>query len=268
MDSNRSCRFFLDWLVRKMALLDSAAPYRVPTAGQRRRSHCIAIVRGRCDTASAEVSSDGFARAPNYMSTEELGGHFHAGPAVTGAALMFAAAAVPALASGGLPDLAHLSATAALGAALVALTSFDLTTFRLPDVLTLSLLAAGLLVAMLPPPHLLDSLLGASAGYGLLWSVSTVYLWIRGHAGLGLGDAKLMAAAGAWLGVEALPTVLLMASVLGLSGAILLQVCGAKLNARTRLAFGPFLALSFWLVWLYGARLNWFGLPLGDFGLR
>jgi len=133
---------------------------------------------------------------------------------------------------------------------------FDLATFRLPDALTLPLLVAGLLVAMLSPQHVLDCVLGAVVGYGLLWSIATGYRWFRGHDGLGLGDAKLMAAAGAWLGVEALPTVLLVASVLGLGGAIFLQVCGTKITARTRLAFGPFLALSFWLVWLYGAWLS------------
>jgi leader peptidase (prepilin peptidase)/N-methyltransferase len=172
---------------------------------------------------------------------------------VVGAMLMFAAAAAPALATGGLPDTAHLAINAGLGCALVVLVSYDLTTLRLPDVLTLPLIVAGLLVAMLSPPHLLDRVFGAGLGYGLLWLVATGYRVVRGHAGLGLGDAKLMAAAGAWLGVEAIPTVLLLASVLGLSGAIVLQVCGAKLSARSRLAFGPFLGVSFWLVWLYGA---------------
>ena len=194
-------------------------------------------------------------RARDDVATDEWTHEIDARAAVAGAALMFAAAAAPALATGGPPDMAHLAIMGGLGAALVFLASFDLVTLRLPDALTLPLLVAGLLVAMLSPPHLLDGVLGAVAGYGLLWSVATGYRWVRGHAGLGLGDAKLMAAAGAWLGVEALPTVLLEASVLGLGGALFLQVRGAKLSAQSRLAFGPFLALSFWLVWLYGAWL-------------
>jgi leader peptidase (prepilin peptidase)/N-methyltransferase len=172
-----------------------------------------------------------------------------------GAIVILAATAAPALAAGGLPDLAHLAIGAGLGGALAALISFDLTTLRLPDALTLPLLVAGLLVAMVSSPSLLDRVLGAGVGYGLLWSVATGYRWVRGHVGLGLGDAKLMAAAGAWLGADAIPMVLLLASTLGLSVAIVLRVCGAKLSAQSRLAFGPFLALSFWLVWLYGAWL-------------
>jgi leader peptidase (prepilin peptidase) / N-methyltransferase len=191
----------------------------------------------------------------NDMIADEVTFGVPARLAAVGATLAFAVTAVPALAAHGLPDSANLAISAGLGAALVGLSCFDLTDFRLPDALTMPLLAAGLLVEMRLPPHLLDAVLGAVAGYGLLWLVATVYHRIRGHAGLGLGDAKLMAAAGAWLGIEALPTVLLVASLLGLGGAVLLQVCGTKLSARTRLAFGPYLALSFWLVWLYGA---WF----------
>jgi leader peptidase (prepilin peptidase)/N-methyltransferase len=78
------------------------------------------------------------------------------------------------------------------------------------------------------------------------------YRYARGRDGIGLGDAKLLAAAGAWVGVEALPTVLLIASLSGSVFASILKLRGMTLTSETRVAFGPFLALSFWLVWLYG----------------
>ncbi len=69
------------------------------------------------------------------------------------------------------------------------------------------------------------------------------YRQLRGRDGLGLGDAKLLAAAGAWLGVESLPWLLLIAALLGLAMAL---VRAGPLRAETAVPFGPPLALSFW----------------------
>jgi len=151
-----------------------------------------------------------------------------------------------------------LAATAVLGSALVLLSAIDFETRRLPDSLTLPLMAMGLAAAVALDREGQDwvvlgwRILSAGSGYLTLWGVAKAYLVLRGQPGLGLGDAKLMAAGGAWLGVEGLPTVLLVASV-----AALLLIAGAALRgheitAKTSLAFGPFLALGIWLVWLYG----------------
>ncbi len=85
-----------------------------------------------------------------------------------------------------------------------------------------------------------------------LRGVGALYRWVRGRDGLGEGDAKLLAAIGAWVGLEGLPTVLLGAALTGLLWALWLRLRGAALTATTALPFGPFLALAGWVVLLLG----------------
>ena len=90
--------------------------------------------------------------------------------------------------------------------------------------------------------------LGAALGWLVFASVAAGYRALRGREGLGGGDAKLLAAAGAWLGWQALPQVMLLGAVAALVGAGVLRLA----RDGARLAFGPWLALAIWLVWLYG----------------
>jgi leader peptidase (prepilin peptidase) / N-methyltransferase len=115
---------------------------------------------------------------------------------------------------------------------------------RLPDVLTLPLLALGLAVASLAPlPGLaspLDSALGAVAGFLVFYLVARLYAAWRGRPGLGLGDAKLLAALGAWLGVAGLAPLILIAALAGLGFAL----ASGKRRPEDAIAFGPCLALA------------------------
>lgn len=121
----------------------------------------------------------------------------------------------------------------------------DLSSHRLPDVWTLPLIAVGLGLALIGlGPDLWSSVLGGAIGYGLFWAIGTFYFARNGREGLGLGDAKLFAAAGTWVGVYLLPYVLLVACVAGLLHA------GVQRQSSARgIAFGPALALGFWLIW-------------------
>lgn len=129
----------------------------------------------------------------------------------------------------------------------------DLRCYRLPDPLTLPMLLVGLLVTSRAwPASLPDHLLGAVVGYGALAIIAWLYRSARGRDGIGLGDAKLLAAAGAWLSWQALPAVVLTAAVLALT----LTAASAlwrrmPLSAVTRVPFGPYLALVLRLIWLY-----------------
>ncbi len=162
-----------------------------------------------------------------------------------------AALAVAAWAS--LADPGRVWADCVLGWALLTLAWIDVNSFRLPDILTLPLLAAGLLLtAWLEPEDALDHALAAMAGYGLFWAVALFYRKWRGRDGLGQGDAKLLAALGGWVGLEGLPGVLLGAALAGLGAAALLRWRGGTVTAQTALPFGPCLALAGWLVRLYG----------------
>jgi leader peptidase (prepilin peptidase)/N-methyltransferase len=166
------------------------------------------------------------------------------------------AAAVGGLSLGLLPaPEAWLAAL--LGWWLLALALIDIRSWLLPDALTLPLLAAGLLLAAWgefggprPSPTgvtLAGSLVGAAAGFSALAGIGYAYLRWRGREGLGLGDAKLLAAAGAWLGAATLPWVVLLAATAGLALAV---ARGGNLRAETPVPFGPSLALAFWSCFL------------------
>ena len=149
--------------------------------------------------------------------------------------------------------LAVIGVSAPLAVALIALSIIDLRTMRLPDALTLPLIVAGPLIALaLGWDGALWRVGSAAAGFLSLFAVAEGYRAWRGRAGLGLGDAKLFAAAGAWLGLEGLPSVLLWASCTALLGVFVAILLRRQVGAATRVPFGPFLAFGFWMVWLYG----------------
>ena len=97
---------------------------------------------------------------------------------------------------------------ATLGWWLLALGWIDWRRLILPDALTLPLIALGLAATYLAPDELWDRVAGAAAGFLGLWAIAWLYRRLRGREGLGLGDAKLFAASGAWVGVGGLASVL------------------------------------------------------------
>lgn len=140
-----------------------------------------------------------------------------------------------------------------LGWSLLCLSAIDARHFILPNILTLSLAAGGFIVAvLLDQTKVPDHLIGGAAGFMVFAALGWVYRHIRGHAGLGLGDAKLLAASGVWLSWIGLPSVILWASLSGLGWSLIAGFRNGDLSLRRRLAFGPHLCLGTWLVWLYG----------------
>lgn len=136
---------------------------------------------------------------------------------------------------------------AAIGYCLILLTLavIDLRTLLLPDDLTLPLLWAGLLLAAAGWGQVSPTaaIVGAAAGYFSRWLLANTYRWISGREGMGQGDFKLLAALGAWLGPQALPSLVLISSVLGLVVAAWL-ILQRRANRRTALPFGPCLAAA------------------------
>ena len=141
-----------------------------------------------------------------------------------------------------------------LGWSLLTLAWIDARHWLLPDLLTLPLVIAGLVAALVVAPGELTSrALGAAGGYVFFRGLAFLYWKLRGRDGLGQGDAKLLAAAGAWVGAAALPQVILIAAVAGLCAAGVMRIAGVRLGASSALPFGPFLALAIWVVWLLPA---------------
>ena len=138
---------------------------------------------------------------------------------------------------------------------LLALAIIDLRTQLLPDALTLPLLWAGLLYHLLFQPYMLSAaVIGAMAGYLVLWSVYWLFKLATGKEGMGYGDFKLLAALGAWLGWQALPLVLLLSAGAGALVGIALQLTQPRLRGAP-MPFGPFLASAGILALLVGEVL-------------
>ena len=142
-----------------------------------------------------------------------------------------------------------------LGWTLLALAWIDAECLVLPDVLTLPLVLLGLgATLVLDPGDLAGHAVAAVLGYGSFALVAAWYRWRRGRDGMGMGDAKLMAAAGAWVGVPGLAPVMLGGALLGLAFAGVQRLRGRVVGVGTRIPFGPSLAAALWLEWLLLAR--------------
>lgn len=138
-----------------------------------------------------------------------------------------------------------------LTAALIALAFIDMDTQLLPDQITLPLIWLGLLMnlyfAFVP---LQQAVWGAVVGYMALWLLFHLFKWITGKEGMGYGDFKLLSALGAWLGVSTLPVMIILAALVGIVASIVLKV------ARNQpMAFGPALAISGWLAFVFSDPL-------------
>ena len=147
---------------------------------------------------------------------------------------------------GDLPSRLDLFATVPLALVLFWLTLRDIRAHRLPDAGTLPLVVAGLLLgAWRSGGFPAQYAAGAAIGYGLFALLGAVYFRVRRIEGLGLGDAKLMGALGAWLGWTALAPAILLASVAALGAALL-----SGNDAKRGIAFGPYISAAFMALWL------------------
>lgn len=145
---------------------------------------------------------------------------------------------------------------------LIALTGIDIDHQLLPDNITLPLMWAGLLAAVVIGPasgqvlpvSSTDAVIGAAAGYLSLWLVFHAFRLVTGKEGMGYGDFKLFAALGAWLGWKMLPLIILLSAGTGaVIGVSMILLRGRDRTAR--IPFGPYLAAAGWLGMMYGDRL-------------
>lgn len=145
------------------------------------------------------------------------------------------------------------AATGALALLLIAAAAIDARTRRIPDALNLVVAALGLAVTYVLNGDMLASLIGMIAGFAALFLINLLYRQQRGRDGIGLGDAKLLGGAGAWLGWTGLPFVVLIASATGLMFVAIQRLRGRALGRMDALAFGPFLCVGIFVVWLVQA---------------
>ncbi len=159
---------------------------------------------------------------------------------------------------------------------LIALALIDLDTFLLPEALTQSGLLVGLGFQMLLPwlmgqgslatsaQALISSMVGAVVGIWLIESIGAIALVALGKPAMGLGDGKLMAMMGVWIGWQGILVTLILASVVGLVVS-LFRMMSQQVQWGRPIPFGPYLAIGGAVAGLVGSNLiqvylSWFGL--------
>ena len=139
---------------------------------------------------------------------------------------------------------------------LIALTLIDLKKQLLPDSITLPLLWSGLFISFFDLfSDLKSSVIGAMAGYLVLWSVYHLFKLLTKKEGMGFGDFKLLAALGAWVGFSYLPQIILLSSLVGSVAGISMLLIG-KTKQQQPIPFGPYLAAAGWIALLWGEAIN------------
>jgi leader peptidase (prepilin peptidase)/N-methyltransferase len=156
------------------------------------------------------------------------------------------------------PDLPLLTVRLVFTAGLIVLFGTDLEVQRLPNVLTLPGVVLGLVASVWLPPGLVSSVVGAALGAGLLLAIRWAWKRATGVEGMGLGDVKMLAMIGAFLGWRQVWAVLFLASLTGaLAGGVLATV-GAR-SLQSRLPFGTFLAVAAFVASLVGEEvIDWY----------
>lgn len=145
---------------------------------------------------------------------------------------------------------------------LITLSAIDLDTQLLPDAITLPLLWLGLLLNLGGTfSDINTAVIGAMAGYLALWSIYWAFKLATGKEGMGYGDFKLLAALGAWLGWQMLPTIILLSSVVGAVVGISLMIF-ARHGRNVPIPFGPYLAAAGAIALFWGPQItrNYLGL--------
>ena len=150
-----------------------------------------------------------------------------------------------------------------LSFALVAISLIDADHQIIPDSIVIPLMWVGLVMSLFHPlagadtlfiaPQ--DAVVGAVAGYLSLWSVYQLFKLVTGKEGMGYGDFKLLAALGAWLGWQALPTIVLMSAVVGAIIGIVLTIFRGR-DRQIPIPFGPYLAAAGWITMLWGETIK------------
>ncbi|MCB1886898.1 MAG: prepilin peptidase [Rhodocyclaceae bacterium] len=189
------------------------------------------LLRGRCSHCGAGIS-------PRYPGVELLSGLLCAG-----AALFYG-------------PTVQLPLAMLFIWVMVALAFIDFDTQLLPDSLTLPLLWVGLLANLNGSfTDLHSAVIGAVAGYLILWSVYWLFRLLTGKEGMGYGDFKLLAAIGAWLGWQMLPLTIVLSSVVGALVGVGLIVF-TRHGRNTPIPFGPYLAAAGLLAMFFGESIT------------
>ncbi|HXS50894.1 MAG TPA: A24 family peptidase [Usitatibacter sp.] len=217
--------------------------------------------RSRCPSCGAQITALQNIPVVSWLALRGRCASCRAPISVRYPAVELAAGLLAMLLAWRLGYSAALALALVYGWALLALTFIDLDTQLLPDDITLPLLWLGLIAnAFGLFTDLRSAVMGAAAGYLVLWLVYWAFRLLAKKEGMGYGDFKLLAAIGAWTGWQVLPVAIVVAAGLGaILGSLSLWL--SRKGADTRIPFGPYLALGgiVALLWGRAAVVAWLG---------
>lgn len=155
-------------------------------------------------------------------------------------------------------DPVFLASRLLFTAMLIVLFGTDLETMRLPNVITYSGIVIGLALSVFQAPGVVAAAIGAALGAAIPGGIRWAWLQLRGVEAMGLGDVKMLAMIGAFLGWKQVWVVLFLASFAGaIVGIAMLRVGGRSMASK--LPFGTFLAIAAFIASLVGERLvDWY----------
>jgi leader peptidase (prepilin peptidase) / N-methyltransferase len=156
------------------------------------------------------------------------------------------------------PPGALLASRLVLAAALIVLFMIDLEHQILPNSITLPGIVIGFVFSLFAPPGPIASLIGIALGAGILYAIAAGYYWLRKEEGMGMGDVKMLAMIGAFLGWRAVLLTLILSSFAGaLTGIALMS--SKRGGLQHALPFGTFLAMGALVAMLAGdSILSWY----------
>jgi leader peptidase (prepilin peptidase)/N-methyltransferase len=193
------------------------------------------LLRGRCRQCRVRIS-------PRYLIIE----------LVTGLAFVVQGMAVG-------PEPLLLASRIVFTALLIAMFGTDLETQRLPDAFTLSGLALGLAGSLVLPPGIVSSMIGAAVGAGVLLGIRWIWQRLRGVDAMGLGDVKMLAMIGAFLGWRQVFVVLFLATMAGAVVGVSVTLARGSRSLQVKLPFGTFLAVAAYVASIVGNQLlDWY----------
>jgi leader peptidase (prepilin peptidase)/N-methyltransferase len=140
---------------------------------------------------------------------------------------------------------------------LVVCSFIDFKLMIIPDVISLPMIALTPLIAWLHPDlSMLTALIGALAGGGILYLIAWAYWLVRKEVGMGMGDVKLLAGIGGWLGYQSIIPTVFYGSILGASLGIAFMAAKRTLTLKSAIPFGPFLAIGAIIHLMMGSYLQ------------
>ena len=146
--------------------------------------------------------------------------------------------------------------------ALIVIFFIDLKYFIIPDIITFPLMIIGFFKSFDPNlneifPNYINSLIGGCFGYGIIWAIIFFYKKFKNKEGMGLGDAKLLAVVGFWFGLDSIPFVIFLSSVIALI-VVLPDLIRKTKKMSTQIPFGPYIIIGNLIYLLFEDKLKFF----------